>query len=80
MVLSIKSQDWYLVDKYINDTRTVAIGRANLGILNSERQPIFNENKTLAIFMYREVYDYATEKEELIAKGIALKLTTIPSF
>jgi len=30
--------------------------------------------------MYREVYDYATEKEELIAKGHRFRINNDPEF
>lgn len=67
MMNSIKHLDWYLTDSYAAET--FAIGRVHLGILNPELQPIFNEDKSLGIFMDGEIYDYNKEKKNLESKG-----------
>jgi asparagine synthase (glutamine-hydrolysing) len=67
MMNSIKHKDWYLLDSYVG--KTFAIGRVHLGILNPETQPIYNEDKSLGIFMDGEIFDYAKEKEKLKTQG-----------
>jgi asparagine synthase (glutamine-hydrolysing) len=64
---SIKHEDWHRVDKYSDYFCSVA--RVSLGIFNPEPQPIFNEAKTLCIFMYGKIYDYDKQVEELRKRG-----------
>ena len=51
-------------DGYLN------ISRVHHGILNPEKQPIFNKDHSLVIFMDGEVFDYNKDKMFLIKKGI----------
>jgi len=67
MMKSMKHRDSYLLDSYAS--KKLAIGRVHLGIFNPEPQPIFNEDKSLGIFMDGKIYDYAEEKERLRLKG-----------
>jgi asparagine synthetase B (glutamine-hydrolysing) len=43
--------------------------RVHHGIVNAEKQPVYNEDKSLLIFMDGEVYGYEDEKQFLIKKG-----------
>jgi len=63
MTRSIKHEEWHRVDKYSDSFFSAA--RVSLGIFNPEPQPIFNEDKTLCIFMYGKVYDYEKKVNEL---------------
>jgi asparagine synthase (glutamine-hydrolysing) len=63
MVNSIRHEQWYKIDRYINPPFNIA--RVHLGIFNPEPQPIFNEDKTLCIFMDGKVYGYDDEKKRL---------------
>lgn len=47
----------------------IALGRASQGLLNPERQPIWNKNGSLCIFMEGEVYDYDDQKQQLVQRG-----------
>jgi len=67
MVGSIKHAEWQRVEKYSNSFFSAA--RVSLGIFNPEPQPIFNEDKTLCIFMYGKVYDYGDKLAELKRRG-----------
>ena len=66
MVDSIKHEQWYKVDRYTSPPFNIA--RVHLGIFNPEPQPIFNEDKTLCIFMEGTVYGYDDEKKRLEGK------------
>ena len=75
MVDSIKHEDFYRIDKYIN--LHFGIARVHLGIFNPEPQPIFNEDKSLCIFMDGKIYDYEDQLNELKIRGINLITKTI---
>lgn len=78
MCNSIQHEDWYRVDKYI--AGQFAFARVHLGITNSEPQPIFNEDKTLCIFMDGEVFFEIKEKKDLERKGHEFKVNNDPEF
>jgi asparagine synthase (glutamine-hydrolysing) len=50
------SEGWYQVDKYVDEGSGIAIGRADLGIVNAETQPYSSPDATLRIFLYGDVY------------------------
>ena len=70
MADSIKYEEWYKIDSYTEPF--FCASRVDLGIFNPEPQPIFNEDKTLCIFMYGKVYDYEKELNQLKHSGHAL--------
>ena len=78
MLNSIKYENWYLTDYY--NGPIFAIGRAHLGILSPETQPIFNEDGSLGIFMDGEVYDYDEQKRNLESNGHKFKVGNDPEF
>jgi asparagine synthase (glutamine-hydrolysing) len=63
MIDSIKHKEWQQIDKHVESPFSIA--RVHLGIFNPEPQPIFNEDKTLCIFMYGKIYGYEEEMEKL---------------
>jgi asparagine synthase (glutamine-hydrolysing) len=67
MVSSIMHKKWYKVDKYQDPFLNVA--RVHLGTFNPEPQPIFNEDKTLCIFMDGKIYGYEDRMNELKKNG-----------
>ena len=67
MVKSMIHENWFKTDRYIN--KNFAVGRVHIGIINSEPQPIFNEDGTLCVFMDGEIFDYEKERKELTSKG-----------
>jgi len=67
MANSIKHEEWYKANIYSDSFFSAA--RVDLGIFNPEPQPIFNEDKTLCMFMYGKVYDYENKVSELKSRG-----------
>lgn len=63
MANSIKHEEFYRVDKHISSY--FGIERVHLGIFNPEPQPVFNEDKSLCIFMDGKIYDYENQLDEL---------------
>ncbi len=78
MVESVSHEKWYKIDRFLIED--FAIARIHLGILNPEPQPIYNEDKTLCIFMDGEIFDYAGYKEELKQKGHNFCVDNDPEF
>ena len=63
MIDSVKHKEWQQIDKQVESPFNIA--RVHLGIFNPEPQPIFNEDKSLCIFMYGKIYGYEEEMEKL---------------
>jgi asparagine synthase (glutamine-hydrolysing) len=63
MVDSIRHEQWYQVDKHIRAPFSVA--RVHLGTFNPQPQPVFNEDKTLCLFMDGKIHGYDEEKRRL---------------
>lgn len=59
------------IDKWSDDF--LAISRVHHGVINSESQPIYNEDKSLLIVMDGEVFDYKEQKLKLIHNGHKFK-------
>ena len=78
MANSIKHEEFYRVDKYISTHFGVA--RVHLGIFNPESQPIFNEDKSLFIFMDGKIYDYGEQRNELKNRGHKFNNENDPEF
>lgn len=74
----ITQKERYKVDKYYHDN--FCVGRVHLGLLNPEPQPIYNEDKSLCIFMDGEIFDYEKEKETLKQKGHQFYINNEPEF
>lgn len=67
MINSLKHYDYFKTDKFIESN--FGIARVHLGIFNPEPQPIFNEDKSLCIFMDGKIYDYKSELDKLKKLG-----------
>jgi len=78
MIDSMRHEEWYKVDKYI--TPDLHIGRIHLGVFNPEPQPIFNEDKSLCIFMDGKIYNYKNDMNELKKKGHQFNVGNDPEF
>ena len=63
MIGSIRHEQWYQIDKYIDPPFSIA--RVHLGTFNPQPQPIFNEDRTLCLFMEGKIYGYDEEKRRL---------------
>ncbi len=66
MVGSVKHEEWYRTDRYVEPPFSVA--RVHLGIFNPQPQPVFNEDRSLCLFMEGRVYGYDEEKRRLEGK------------
>jgi len=55
MINSIKHRDDCMIDKFYGSW--LRISRIHLGIFDSKKQPIFNEDKTLGIVMYGKIHN-----------------------
>ncbi|RMF38599.1 MAG: asparagine synthetase B, partial [Chloroflexi bacterium] len=67
MAAAMPRRDALRADLYAGEG--IGLGRLHLGTLNPEPQPIWNEDRSLAIVMEGEVYDYADEKRRLMERG-----------
>ena len=59
--------------------KNIALGHRRLSIIDLTRngsQPIYNEDKSMAIVFNGEIYNYESIKEELIKKGHKFKTKT----
>ncbi len=78
MINSLKHSKEYKVDQYKKES--FAIARVHLGIFNPEPQPIFNEDKSLCIFMDGKIYGYKEKILELKQAGHKFKVNNEPEF
>ncbi|KAF5437635.1 asparagine synthase (glutamine-hydrolyzing) [Candidatus Methanophagaceae archaeon] len=78
MISSLRHEKWYKVDKYLDSF--FGIARVHLGIFNPEPQPIFNEDKSLCIFMDGKIYGYDDEMNELKSEGYKFSVGNDPEF
>jgi len=78
MANSIKHEEWYLTDRYSGPF--FGIARVHLGIFNPEPQPIFNEDKSLLIFMDGKIFDYEGRKKDLERRGHRFAIDNDPEF
>jgi len=67
MSRAIKYVDSDLIDQWQDGF--LGISRVHHGIVNSEEQPLFNEDKSLLILMDGKIYDYESDKRLLYSKG-----------
>ena len=63
MIKSIKHQDNYKIDKFNSDFFSGA--RVHFGIFNPEKQPVFNEDKSICILMDGKIFDYKGSENNL---------------
>jgi asparagine synthase (glutamine-hydrolysing) len=63
MIASVRHEQWYQIDRYVEPPFSIA--RVHLGISNPQPQPIFNENRTLCLFMEGRIHGYDEDKRRL---------------
>jgi asparagine synthase (glutamine-hydrolysing) len=73
MSQAIKYVTGDIVDSW--QDKDLALSRVHHGVVNREKQPIFNEDKSLLIFMDGEVYGYEADKQFLLNKGHSFRYT-----
>jgi len=60
MINSIKYRDDYVIDEFYGNW--IRIARVHLGVFDSKKQPIFNEDKSIGIVIYGRIHnEYARE-------------------
>jgi asparagine synthase (glutamine-hydrolysing) len=67
MIAPLRREKFHKIDKFSN--RYFACARVHLNIFNPEHQPIFNENKSLCIFLDGKIYGYDAQLIELKKRG-----------
>lgn len=78
MASSITHENWQKKETYLRPP--LAIARVHLGIENDETQPIFNEDKSICIFMEGNVFGYDEDKKELELRGHKFEFNNDPEF
>ena len=67
MVDSLQHEDFHKVDTYSDPN--FACARIHLGIFNPESQPVFNEDKSICVFIEGKIYGYEAELDNLKNEG-----------
>jgi len=57
-------EDWYQTDVMSDEKIGFAIGRTDLGIVNTEDQPYKAQNNNLSVFLYGDIY-YSSESNQM---------------
>jgi asparagine synthase (glutamine-hydrolysing) len=56
MLSIMQHETWYQVERFC--LAPIALGKATPGIIDPYPQPVFNEDRSLCLVMYGEIYDY----------------------
>ena len=67
----ISYADWDIFNQW--DSPRLSVARVHHGVINPEKQPIFNEDNSICIFMDGEVFDYEADKRQLVRGGHVFK-------
>jgi asparagine synthase (glutamine-hydrolysing) len=78
MAATLHPEPRFRKDLYTTDG--VGLGRVSLGLVNSEPQPIWNEDRSICIFMEGEIFDYHDLKKLLIDRGHIFHYNNDPEF
>lgn len=54
---AITHRDWYVVESYTDEERSLGLGRIGIGIFNKGPQPVWNSAHTVALVMAGELYN-----------------------
>lgn len=71
MARAMRHEPWYHTHLYVD--HDAGLGRVGPGTSNALHQPVWNEDRSLCIFMEGEVYDYEDEKRRLTGRGHVLE-------
>jgi len=72
----MRHEPWYKVDHY--HRRPAALGRASLGVIDPYPQPVFNQDRSLCLVMYGEIYHYRDDFVKTIVKDHSLEYDNHP--
>jgi asparagine synthase (glutamine-hydrolysing) len=64
---------WHEVDTFADEAARVGLGRLGIGLFNSGKQPLFNDDKSLVLFMAGEFYKKEQIHQYLDKQGIQLQ-------
>lgn len=78
MCKTLMHEKWYKTDKITEDH--FAFARVHQNIFNPEQQPIYNNDKSLCVFMYGKIYDYENDLQRLEKKGYVFKYRNDPEY
>lgn len=67
MLSLMKHEPWYKVEQFYH--RPIALGKASPEIIDPYPQPVFNQDKSLCLVMYGEVYDYPNDYLRTLKKS-----------
>src|SRR4051812_4482818 len=65
----MKRHPWYVEDRFLDESAGGGFWRISLGFINPESQPAFNEDRSLAVVLDGEIYDYSEQRRALVAAG-----------
>lgn len=51
-----KHQPWYKIEHYVDEANRFALGRIGVGIFNKTPQPVWNDDRSIALVMSGEIY------------------------
>jgi asparagine synthase (glutamine-hydrolysing) len=64
MAAGLTHAPWFVKDSLVVQDEGIALGRIGIGVFNSEVQPVWNQGKTLALFMAGELYGRRASAQE----------------
>jgi len=69
MGVQMSHREWYVVETYDDEKSGAGLGRISIGIFNQEKQPLWSEDGSLAVFLIGEFHTTAELCYDLAAKG-----------
>jgi len=76
MLNLMRHRPWYRVEQF--HQKPIALGRASLGIIDPYPQPVFNQNRSLCLIMWGEVYHYPDDSVQSIRKDHSVESDNHP--
>lgn len=67
MCQTLKHEPWYRIETHVSGP--AALGRVSLGVVNTDPQPVFNEEGNLCIVMEGELYETQPLRQALTTRG-----------
>lgn len=58
MIVNMSHREWFVSDRWGDPAQGLAFGRIGIGIFNTTAQPLWNADRTVALFMAGEIYDH----------------------
>ena len=77
MLSMMQHEAWYQVERFCRTL--IALGKATPGIIDLYPQPVFNQDQSLCLLMYGEVYDYRGDLSRLFSQTDRITMDSPPS-